>query len=724
MLAIVQQYKKLFTLLMVSEFASAGPDEGAPKKAKHLDGASKALADAIENREVNDKTKLDPELQRRLIKFIGYHTSDKSNALGGKFIKPETIAKFRESGDENTARILQKLYNISQTTWGTFEKGIVSFLEDWMKVKAEAIAHRKDLRKDIADTQAPGSLEAQIGKTKVSIDTMIAFLKDSAVVTQAIEEGKDFDRQGYSLWNIFSRILGNSEDSIAKRKILEGLFAEGGEVRERALSFKRSIWEASYEPNESKKFDRGYMALIGHHNFQQNENMWGGFETSGARMLKHARKVLPWVFGLYVADIPLPFIKSAFPNVDLDKAFAFTTWVKNGMQGEFNPEKKVNTGADALDNLKGLRSILATSTSYIKANANKGNLSQVTAKVRELISTYIIYRFGPDADVLRSSTNNLFENIGDFLGLSGKPARLIEQIVKEAHAGRVDFNKVFQLEYHLSENDRQWGLFGIWAWDNSMYLGAFRNRNAYMASVQRQGDVLEQYVRAIYEGPKAFKEMQRNDLRPGDPIPNAEKGAKKNPNIARKGRYGTALNPSWSGEQVLQSLRGTRPSAKNNWDSLGWITNNMRSLEKDVDAKRIGYNDLAAGIAKGRMVSMSEFDANMQVTNTWINKKKIPTNVLQLMKQRGDTHMFVAPIEYTVGGQTLKYTLYLRPDCSNFMMVPDQFDNRTFGATSARLPIIIPWTFFIPPTSSASGTGSLPIDGDPVTLPDVTGPAI
>lgn len=724
MLAIVKQYKKLFTFLMVSEFASAGPDEGAPKKAKHLDGASKGLADAIENRDLKDKTKLEPELQKRLLKFIAYHTSDKSNALGGKFIKPETIAKFRDSGDENTARILQKLYDISQSNPNSFEKGIVNFLEDWMKVRAEAIDNRRELREDITQSKTPWNLEAQIGKTKVSIDTMIRFLKDSALVTKAIEDGKDFDRQGYSLWNIFRRILGDSEDSIAQRKIVEWLFAEGGEVRERALSFRRAIWEASFEPNESKKFDRGYMALVGHQNFSQNDNMWGGFETSGARMLKHARKVLPWVFGLYVADIPLPFIQSAFPNVDMDKAFAFTEWVRWGMKGEFNPEKKVNTGADTLDNLKGLRNILATSTSYIKANANRNNLAQVTQKVRELISTYIIYRFGPDADVLRSSTNNLFENIGDFLGLKGAPARLIDQIVAEAQTGRVDFNKVFLLEYHLSKNDAQWGLFGIWAGDNSVYLGAFRNRNAYMASVQRQWDVLEQYVQAIYTGRTAFEAMKRHDLRPGDPIPIADRGAKRNPNIAKKGRYGTALHPSWSGEQVLQSLRGMRPSAKNNWDSLGWITNNMRSLEKDVDAKRIGYNDLAAGIAKGRMVSMSEFDANMQVTNTGINKKKIPTSVLQLMKQRGDTHMFVAPIEYTVDGQTLKYTLYLRPDCSNFMMVPDQFDNRTFGATSARLPIIIPWTFFVPPTTSASGTGSLPIDWDPITLPEVPGPVL
>ena len=509
---------------------------------------------------------------------------------------------------------------------------------------------------------------------------------------------------------MFRRIFWTSWESIAQEQILREL-SRGWEIREDAVRIRKLVGSPTLGFSRDRKFDRGFKALLGTNQFSNSLND-NRAESFGEQALRTTRRLLPWALGIYVADIPLPFMKRAFPGVDLDKSFAFTQWVRSGMPWDFDPNKKVDTWADTLNNLKWLRAILATATSYTVASKNVVPLWQVTQKVRLLITTYMLKRFWPDAEILKSSTQNVFENVRDgieLLDLLGiwewiraavdkkSAGDLLKNIMKDCRSWRVDFNKVFQLEEILSANDRSWGLFGIWAWESAMYIDAFRNRNAYMSGVQRQWDVLDRYIAAIYNWEQAFKATQQEDLRPGSRIPDALPDAKFR--TLKRWVYGDCLDVHWSGPEVLASLRGVRPIRNDKKDSLGWILNNMRHLDKDLDIRGLSYDDLAAWIARWKMVPMEEFEPALSVINTSVSWKRIQTNIIWLMKQKGDTHIFKAPIEYTTkDGQRVKYTLYLRPDCSNFMMLPDQFDMRGFGATNFQLPIVVPWNLLFPPT--------------------------
>jgi len=546
------------------------------------------------------------------------------------------------------------------------------------------------------------TLEGQIRRTNVSIDQMTAFIKGAAPIYEGIRNGRNWENNGYHLLNLFERAFGRNE-------------------RNRAVARINEIMAVTNTPEGKKKLERGYIALLessGRQRYFEREegNSTGEMTWNARRHLNTARKILPWAAGIYLFDIPLPFMEKMVPSgVPMDKAFAFSEWVRGGMQGEFNPEAKVETGVDTLQNLKGLRRMLSTATDYIQAHANRNNLQEVAGKVRELIKTYIIYRFGPDADVLRESTQGFFENIFDALGLDGEIKRTIEAIVQQAHSGRVDFNKIFELEDMLRKEDND-GIFGIGDGANEQFIQAFENRNAYMSSVQRQGDVIDQYVAAVVANSRARYEAVQADDRRAAPVPDTE--AKYVEGLVKRGAYGPVLGRDWTGEQVLQALQSTRPTREHNRDSIGWIMRGLRHLETDMDARKIPYEALADGIRHGKMVPMSEYRNAMEVINTGRNGNVVSRH-LKNLEDRGDTHLFHAEIQVSIDGRRMKYDLYLRPDCSNLVLIPKEWDNRVGVGREGKFPVVIPWGLITGGTTGSGDVSTNPGWDDPIDLTDI-----
>lgn len=546
------------------------------------------------------------------------------------------------------------------------------------------------------------SLRDQASATADSIDDMKAFLeatsgsKNVDNIYDAIAKGKNFDAQGYSLFNLVQRFMWKNEAT---------------KSRNEAAKIYNII-------NKNKqKFNQGYEALLSNSHKDTRE---GTLKPSTQRVLTHARKALPWVAGVYVADIPLPYVAKMVPSgVPLNEAQSFISWVQDGMKGDFNPNEKVNTGTDTLQNLKGLRHTLATATSYIEANANKWNLKEVAAKVRELVSTYIIHRLGPDAKMIKQSSQNIFEVIGDGLGINSKAKKLIEKVVAGAEKGELDYNDLFELEQELIREDND-GLFN--AGKNAGFIKSFERRNSYMLSTQRQGDVIDAYVESIYAWKKAFNTVQSKE-RASASIPDTNAKYKKG--RVAPGAYGPDLSKvfegrdmgSITGEEVYKELTSTRPDKKANRDSIGWIMKGIRNLDTDMDARKIPHNVIGEAIKNGKMLPISQ--VGKVAVNTSIDGKIVSTDVATLLG-RGDTHMFHTPIEYTVDGQKLKYNLYMRPDCSNFVMVPEKFDNNVGVGVNWRIPVVIPYNviFGWSPAPVGNNDSSLPIDDAPRDIID------
>jgi hypothetical protein len=542
-----------------------------------------------------------------------------------------------------------------------------------------------DRRTNVVPTSVPKWIDAQIKASELSVDQLTRMLLETSDIYKALEEEAGLRNQGYSIFGILQRLVGNKKASDILARQQQFASKMGHNVR------RLDNGEYAFEPNQEMraKFNRGFERLA-----------WPSSQEAGFNS-STLFKVLPWAFGIYVADIPLPFIRKMVPSwVPMTKAFAFIEWCRAGMPGEFNPDAKVKTGLDAYANLRTLRQALANNPRAINA-IRAGKIDQLDGKVKKLVQVYFEYRLLPDLEVLDSATSNIFQKI---FGSEATP--LIKQLKESSRSGNFDFQTAFKVLFILDKNDRSGWLFGIWAGENQDLIQATQQRTEYMEAVDLEMLRIKA-LRGDKEAQRALKAIETQKV-------TIDVNTKAQPLRLRRNVYGLPLDKNWTGQQVANALRNTRP-AESRVDSLSLILANMRGLDGRPFANSVTVEELYNCMCttwKFIPINQLWMDLNTNIQNTGRNGQVINTSFRQLMTGRWDTHVFVVNVK--------GHTLYLRPDCSNFMMVPPKWNDNVGLWVSANLPLVIPYNVVFPGKPPVGWRiGSQPWDNPTVINPNV-----
>ena len=149
-------------------------------------------------------------------------------------------------------------------------------------------------------------------------------------------------------------------------------------------------------------------------------------EVNNRKILSHVVKALPWLAGIYLFDIPLPFWKEMVPWADINKSVMFNQWIESGMNEEFEDYYKSKKWEllNPLAEQATLKWVLSQTnlSSSEQAKILRWDLNWLDHKTEELLLSYVENLLIPNLEVLNHESFNAFERwslftLGGLFGL-------------------------------------------------------------------------------------------------------------------------------------------------------------------------------------------------------------------------------------------------------------------------------------------------------------------
>ncbi|ATU05461.1 hypothetical protein BKN14_03335 [Candidatus Gracilibacteria bacterium HOT-871] len=201
------------------------------------------------------------------------------------------------------------------------------------------------------------------------------------------------------------------------KRLLTSLF--GKDKYSKIEAFKNS--EASKLAGNKDKLERAIGFL---RNYSSGRSIKDREEAQsmGKDALGHVMKALPWLAGIYLFDIPLPFWKEMIPGADVNKSVMFNQWIESGMNQEFEEyygehKKDMLNPLGEQATLKGVLSQTNLSNAE-QARILRGDLSKLDQKTENLLLSYVENLLIPNLEVLNHESFNAFER-GSLFTLGG-----------------------------------------------------------------------------------------------------------------------------------------------------------------------------------------------------------------------------------------------------------------------------------------------------------------
>ncbi|RKW24428.1 peptidoglycan-binding protein [Candidatus Gracilibacteria bacterium] len=236
-----------------------------------------------------------------------------------------------------------------------------------------------------------GEAQVQIERTGKAMSDLEARIHATKILNERLSKYNYAQDEGYSLFNGVKHLFGET----AQKKII------GDRDHYKALMS---------QPGNKEKLRRAINTLTSQAR-SNKDDIEGDIKNS--KILDHAIKALPWLLGIYVADIPLPFWKKMGIGADVNKSIMFQEWIEGGMQGEFRDyyksnEAKILKPRKEQTTLKGILSQTEL-TSDQQAAILDGDLSRLDAKTRSMLLAYIEHILIPNIEAMATGSFNPFE---------------------------------------------------------------------------------------------------------------------------------------------------------------------------------------------------------------------------------------------------------------------------------------------------------------------------
>ena len=579
------------------------------------------------------------------------------------------------------------------------------------------------------------AVNTQIDKTYTSVTDLENKLKVTAELNKNLENYFFRENAWYSIEALLRKVFGG--DKFAKMKWIADNY-------ETVIS----------QPWNKDKLEKAIKYLSIHNEDILNDNR--PLSNTWKSVMKETMKVLPWLFWIYLGDIPLPFITEITKWADINKSVAFKNWIKDGMKWDFsNYYNKHKTKIDVIENQNSLLDKLASLNipSAEKSKLLAWRINELTAKTRELITTYIKVRLIPDLKVMQKASYNVFERWFLWIFSDEKYDKWQEKIKELQQAVQNGNNDLDIANKVLELLQKEW----------DVNISHTRNRQEYMKRVQDNNDKIET-ISELLAHPKLkvfkniFKFVSVEDLtqlwvnesdanslrqlewildtRPID-IHALSQFERRNPSTMR------FIKALWNKKEMQRYLLSKIPQNRNlkrihvglkHGTPLTW--NNETDYDKAIlespdgkhstlalayrsaiqkgDITWISYEDYANAYRNKYEVWADEINNNISVINTWAPEGREAVEKLKHLLRWGKKIYKLEPIVKTysyyewenIVTATVEYNSYIKSDCSNPIIVPwsvtvdktvnqnPEFDTTTNIWVDGKLPVVIPWFVF------------------------------
>lgn len=478
-------------------------------------------------------------------------------------------------------------------------------------------------------------------------------------------------------------------------------------------------------------------------------------------------KAWPWLAGIYLWDIPIPFMREIMPGADFQKSVSFKEWMESGMKEEFSVfynkqnKEKINPLKEQIS--------LINFLSRVKLDNNdqtaiiNGNLNWLSNKTKALIMDYARLNLLPNMKLLREDSFHIFERWFD--SKSRDTNAIIEKLQKyvdqdnvawvlemlndtelkkfsdllrqegDTNMGIVDkldntnnyikgiegnerlidtrFKPLFELwkEYAnrysaMMRMESLQDLKGLWlsandkiSFDKLLAILSRKPINKWeLVAWEKANPRTKQFIEALWDG----KKMSQYQL---DSIPKSRN--LKQVKVESKGAHWVKL--AWDNNaEDLRIATTTSPEAKSWLSSLALA---YRTFVKGGWVTGISYQDFENAFANKEKVDISSISSEKIVNTARQDGRWSLTSFQELARTRWDNYVFKMKLDkgytyYWENGKVdvkVNYTLYIRPDCTNPILVPNtikatkqgqpvpEADIPSLIAVNSKLPIIIPY---------------------------------
>lgn len=695
-----------------------------------IDSWNRELADIIKN---FDEKKYNPkksypevkELQKALwIKVDGFFGSGTKKALRDAATKMAISSSLPKDKQD----IVDSQFEA--VTWGTSEDA---------KDAATPLAEDKKTLDDANN---------QIEVTKKSLEELDYRLQVTREVNTMLWKYDFADKRWFSIENLI-RYLTNTWKESEVRKI----------ANSKEAIFNTKEWK--------EKINRAINSI----RYSRDERLESNYEKQNSNILDNILKAAPWLFGIYLWDIPLPIVKKMMPGVDINTSISFKEWLDAWMPWEFSDYRKNNKeNPKPLKEMLSLRGILSETdlTSEEQAKILSWNLDWVDKKTKDLLISYLKNILIPNFKILKEESFTIFSY---FWKRQTTVREWIAELEKMLDSWNLawyekyvnDIYKVIQEEWDVDQKilDNQknsdsyvWSISeannfvqnkfnALLKWVDSKEAKWYFNDYNRVFALENRNDLLSMWVSAKdVESVKALLSiLDKNPLVTADldawqkANPSAYDFIKSLGDSKKMKAYHLSQVPTsdnlkyvnvWKGNiqdsshgrslaklsnaEALQAAESETPE-KNG--KISTLANAYKTFVNTWELVGVSYEEFRNAFANKTNLPISEM-WKWSIINTWRNdlQGKI-TNFAELAKKRWDTEVFkLAPItkEYTFydnNGKLVKmnveYNLYLRPDCTNPLLVPGTIkvsragkeipegEIQTLYSVKGKLPVVIPW---------------------------------
>ena len=652
--------------------------ETVKNNTKALNDSNPVVDDFEIKRDWKNKNKV-LELQQELNSMYGANL-----VLDGKFW-PRTRAALENARGNSNKRAWKDSIVSSQFEWNFAESPL---FEDKQYSQMEASEQVKKTWEAMSD------LEARIHATKI--------------LNERLSKYNYAQDEWYSLFNWVKHLFWET----AQKKII------GDRDHYKALMS---------QPWNKEKLRRAINTLTSQAR-SNKDDIEGDIKNS--KILDHAIKALPWLLGIYVADIPLPFWKKMWIWADVNKSIMFQEWIEWGMQGEFRDyyksnEAKILKPRKEQTTLKGILSQTEL-TSEQQAAILDWDLSRLDAKTRSMLLAYIEHILIPNIEAMATWSFNPFEKW--FLWVfKDKKYDTVAGVVKGlkefvASGWRwimpapVDAFNALEAEWDIDANIITWQREQVdymWeiAWDNENIQRKFAglaklwkekyndyNRVFALKDLNNLYSVLwvnpwepslQSLINVLSASPINWQALNSWQAQYPDTYrfikalwsdkDMLEYRISSVPRINWLRKINVWNSKHWedlskySNEEALARAESTTPEK---WGKISTLWYAYKSFVEKWRITGVSYEEFRNAFAGKQTVPVNELQGKQEVLNTWrkewqfvtINPEKLKTkDVFKLAPIQKSYTIFENGEEVTI---TTNYQLYLKTDCSNPLIVP------------------------------------------------------
>ncbi len=564
-------------------------------------------------------------------------------------------------------------------------------------------------------TYTPEESENKIDAYSKSLDKVKELFSVSKDIQEAINRVRKNQNDWYHLWHGIKSLLWKNDR--------EKVFAQWSEYEKLLLKNQNKLERAL----EKLGIDR-YETNI---NGEEESDVLGNPKKS--EKMRNASdfiiKTWPWLIWIYITDIPLPFTAKLIPGLDLNKSLALEKWIKAGMPWEFEYTKKdIEYWKDVIEKAWDLRGALST---YMWSETAEKILSwkveNITKKEKEVLILFLKniilpqlqYAHDDSFTVLKWDLFNFFDWISWQQADSQEVINNLKKAIEEWNLNKAQklFNQALQL---LKEENEESSKGIVKSLDNQKYnfdqikrnhevfkkMGELLNLGEGRINILYKFDNLDDFIEAywlqnfkeviskVYENVEnnkvVYEEISRKDIKIirelfsvvwTDKLGEFKlKYLEKKDNVKYVNRglhkYGMDLRNAHNSKEKYELL--SNYGVEKGYNTIDTLFKGLVQIQW-LDS--IWYEEFNESLKNLEEISIEQLD-NL-VLNT--SRQNIDSSYLTEFKRgldKNDTYVNHTTIDkqfvYYENGkkviEKIKYHIYLRPECSNLLIVPETIE--------------------------------------------------